>query len=509
MNSFSIQKIARSLAIFTITLFVLGSCEKKENTIGSGFLNGEKFDGGIYRKTKLLTFTTQKELIKTSGASLNLLGVYQDPIFGNIKSSFAIQAALSKEGPDFGTNPIIDSVILTMPYLGRADSDSTVTFNTDSIYGNKNLEMNIKISRLISFLHPDSTYYSDISFPIGDEIYNEIHVFNPDSISLSYRDTTDTGLDTIIHYKVPPSFRLKLINKFFQDNIVDTDPINLATNGNFIKHINGFVFETESTDGAIYSLNMLKKTGIVLYYHNDESYIRDGKVFKSERYDLVFSSKLARVNKYDFDRDMADPSLVAQLKDDYDTIPGSDFIFMQGMSGIQADIKLFTDDIQLDTLRKEKWIVNRADLVFRVSDDNKSDVGPPFRLMMVNRDSISVPGADYRMIDYVIEPFAFNGYLKSDATILSNSEDRYYRFRITNYVSAILDGELKLDENGQPIKDKDGNFEVIYDDNTNYPLRLISFSGNESVSRVKLNGSNNSDSSKNIFLEIQYSKKEF
>jgi hypothetical protein len=507
MNSFSISKIARSLAIFTITLFVLGSCEKKESTIGSGFLDGEKFGSGIYRNTKIIAYTKEKENVITSGTGLNLIGAYKDPNFGMIKSSFGIQLALSEEDPDFGTNAKIDSVVLTMPYLGRVQGDSLIVYDTDSIYGKKDIPMSFKISQLSGFLHPDSTFYSDIKLKKSVEIYNNpSFTFSPDSIILTRLDTTDTGADTTIVSKIPAAFREKLDEKYFQTNIIDlnkdgnSSPL-LYTNTNFItNHINGFVFETESTDGAVYSFNMFNKTSLIIYYKNDDL-DEDGKPLPQQKYQLLFNKKLTRVNSYEFDKSSADASLIAQIDPGYDTTVGSDIIYLQGMSGLQANIKLFTDSMQLDTLRRQGWLINRAELVYRVSDDNGNVVAPPFRLMMGNSDSLKVAGADYRMIDYLYEPVAFDGYLNNDATMLSGGvEKRYYKFRITNHIANILDGEIIMNDKGE--------YEVVYDDTKNYVIKLVSFSGSESVSRVKINSSNNTmDPAKNLFLEIHYSKK--
>ena len=508
MNIFSIPKIARSLAIFTITLLSLTSCEKTQNTIGSGFLDGEKFESGIFRGTSLLAYTKEKDKIKTSNSSLNLIGAYKDPIFGSIKSGFGIPMELSVVGPDFGTNPLVDSVILTMPYLGRLKEDVMI-YDTDSIYGDKDKAMSFKISELTKFLHPKKTYYSTIDLTKSEEIYNDpAFQFSADSIVLTRKDTTKTGADTTIVRKIPASFRARLDeyngtkNDYFQRKILDAQGTHvLKTNANFIEYINGLVFETESTDGAIYSFNMFKNTSLYIYYHNDNSFIKDGKPFKSEIFNLKFSPKQARVNKYDFDRSTANQSLQNQLVPTYDTTKGSDFIYIHGMSGLESKIKLFTNKDQLKALRDSAWIINKAELVYRVADDNGKAAAPPFRLLMANSDSLKVTGADYRIIDYIDEPSAFDGSLRSDATILSdNVEKRYYKFLITNHVAAILDGEIKIDDNG--------DYTIEYDDTKNFDIKLISFSGSQSVSRVKLNSTNNSDKSKKLFLQIHYSKKE-
>ena len=517
MNSISISKIARNLAIFTITLFVLGSCEKKENTIGSGFLDGEKFGSGIYRNTQILAFTKEKENIITSGSTRNLLGVYQDPIFGKAKSGFGIQLALSKVNPEFGANAKVDSVILTMPYLGKddtktigiGDDEETIKFknyDTDSIYGDKSIPMHIQISEFNKFLHSDSTYYSNEELTtVGSPIFEDMNfVAYLDSLTLYEHDRDGAITDTS---NIPAAFRVKLDENFFQQRIINLNKdgnlsLELSDNAEFIvNYMNGLVFNTASDNGAIFTFDMFKGSSVVIYYKNDDT-DSEGELLPPQSYELSFSNKLARVNSYEFDRASSDPLLVKQLAPIYDTVNGSEMIFLQGMSGLEANIKLFTDALQLDTLREQGWLINRAELVYRVAKDNESEANPPFKLLMANSDSLSIVGSDYRLLDQVIDPIAFDGRLNSDATILSDTEKRYYKFRITNHVSAILDGKLEMNDKGE--------YEVVYDDNTNYVIKLISYSGNESVSRVKINGTNASDTGidvKNLFLEIHYSKK--
>jgi len=504
MNLFSISKIARSLAIFTLALFVLGSCEKKENTIGSGFLDGEKFGSGIYRKTKITAFTTERDSIVTSRAKVNLLGVYKDPIFGQIKTSFGLQIGLSEEGPDFGANALVDSVILTMPYLGRVESDK-INYETDSIYGDVTIPMDIIISEMGDYLNPSDTYYS--FFDLTKNIVTEIDRFDSfipelDSITLYGHERDGKVKDTTT---IPASFRVKLDTAYFQRKIINLNKngikdYKLAEESNFFNYINGLVFDIQGTNGAVITFDMFKNSSLIIYYKNDDTDDK-GEPTPPQNFDLKFSNSYASINSYKFDRSSADASLITQIDPNYQQDQGSDYLFLQGMSGLEAEIELFTDRVQLDTLRKENWMINRAELVYRVSDDNGKAVAPPFRLMMANSDSLEVAGADYRIIDYVIEPAAFDGYLRSDVTILSdNVEKRYYKFRLTNHISAILDGEIKMNENGE--------YEVVYDDKVNYKIKLTSFSGSTSVSRTKMHGTNNIDKSKNLFLEIHYSKKD-
>ena len=507
MNRYSISKIARALAIFTISLFVLESCKKELSTIGSEFLKDEMFGTGIFRSVSMKAFTTEDNTVVTSKSVHNLLGSYQDPIFGMVRSTFGIQLSLSVDAPDFGTNPIIDSVILTMPYLGRSIGDSIINYETDSIYGNRTIPMQIKISEMIKFLHPDSTYYSNIEIPAGPQIYENLNfVSNLDSLTLLRDELDEDGKDTTIVTKIPAAFRVPLDNTYFQEKILNQQGTSvLADNANFIPYMNGLLYSTTSTDGAVYTFDMYNGTSLMIYYKNEDK-DEDGDPLPQQTYSLLFESTFARVNKYEFDRTNADASLLAQLGGD--TLEGSDAIYLQGMSGLEGNVKLFTDEDQLKALRDSNWLINQADLVYRVSYDNGDAVAPPYRLLMANVDSLVV--GDYRLIDQVVEPIAYDGALRSDQTILGGGETRYYKFRITNHVAAILDGELVLNSEGNPTFDEDGNPIIVYDDSKNYGIKLIALTGKESPSRVKLNSNKkpiSSPDAKNLFLEIKYSTK--
>lgn len=494
MNSFSINKIASILAIFTITLFLLEGCKKKETTIGSDFLDSQKFNSGTYRDTQIKSFTTQRKETATSNVSHNLVGVYSDPIFGTIKSSFGIQVILSEEDPDFGTSPIIDSVVLTMPFINEG------TDTTHIVYGDLSKSMTLEISQLQDLYHPDTTYYSDIVFshnPAFSIIPN--FEYSPDSLTLGDGS------------KIGPAFITKLDDSFFQTNVLDQGGTSsLVNNSNFLHYFYGLHFEVTENDGHLIPFEMTNGASLILYYKNSDKDSK-GDPLPQQNFELEFSTKVSRINSYNIDETtISDPSstLLAQIGGD--TLDGAETMYLQGMSGLEGNIKLFTNTDQLNSLRDSSWLINDAQLVYRVTDNNGSGDGiaPPFKLLMANRDTIDANnGGDYRLIDNVVEPILFGGSLQTSQTILDvNKEKRYYKFKITNHVASILDGEYEYDDNGEKKLDENGNSIFKYNEENNFPIKLIPLSGSESPSRVEVYGNKNSDDKK-LFLEIHYSKK--
>jgi len=511
MNRNSISKIAKSLAIFTISILALSACKKPDNSIGTNFLEGEMFNTGIYRNTKLMAFTSENNKIETSSASKSLLGAYRDEVFGMTRASYGIQLKLQQLSPSFGTNAVVDSVILTMPYLGRGDnrdikdsegnvigSEAFTNYETDSIYGDRTIPMHIQISELDKLLRTDSTYYSTVDLPItGSPLYENMNfVSYLDSLTLYGHNRDGSNKDTL---KIPASFRVHLDKDYFQTNIIDMEgSAALASEANFIDYFNGLSFSTTSNNGAVYSFDMLSGSSLVIYYKNDDL-DDDDELLSPQSFNLLFSSELSRANKYEFDRStITDPNstLIAQLNGD--TLNGSDALFLQGMSGLEGNLMLFTDDDQLKGLRDSSWLINDASLIYRVSDDNENAVAPPFRIYMFNRDSMY--SNNWQITDDIYENGAFDGNLRNDPKIFSG-EDRYYKFRITNHIDEILNGIHYTD-----IKGEDS---LAY--GPNYPIKIISTTGKESPSRVKLNSDKASTvnpDAKNLYLEIHYSKKE-
>ncbi|MEN8137217.1 MAG: DUF4270 domain-containing protein [Bacteroidota bacterium] len=513
MSQKSIIKIAKGLAIFSILFVITIACKKDVNDIGSDFLEGEKFETGIFRGTKLLAFTSQNEKVVSSRSSLNLLGAYKDNVFGTTISSFGAQLGLGSTNPDFGTNPKIDSVILTMPYLGKEDTktvkdsdgnDSIVSFInyvTDSVYGDALMPMHIQISEMNKFMHPDTTYYSNVDLPtVGSPLYedqNFIANFNEISL-LSYLYDDEGNVDSTIVTTLPAAFRAHLDKDYFQSKIIDMQGSSvLDNNSNFISYMNGLVFNTTSTDGAIFSFNLLSGTSIEIFYTN-EDLDDEGEALPQQRFSLYFGSNYARVNKYEFDRStITDPgsTLLAQLAGD--TLEGSDAIYLQGMSGLEGNIKLFSDEEQLQALRDSNWVINEASLTFRVTENKESAVSVPYKLYIFNRDSID--GGDWRIIDEYRDQLAFGGSMREDPYMFGG-DNRYYKFRITGLIHELLNGKTE-----QTVEGVDSQ---VYP--YNYPIRLISVSGTESTSRVKLNSNivdGNNPDVKNLRLEIKYSKK--
>ena len=118
--------------------------------------------------------------IPSSGIPQYLLGVYGDSEFGRLEGSIAAQLLLPKTGElyTYGVNPVIDSVLVTIPYQATQienASDGKPQFELDSVFGKPGTAFGLKVFELKTFLNTldpndpskSAIYYSDKEFQLA------------------------------------------------------------------------------------------------------------------------------------------------------------------------------------------------------------------------------------------------------------------------------------------------------------------------------------------------------
>jgi len=169
--------IFRNVGLGFILLLGIISCEKDLEDIAVDIAGQRPFDVG----DSIFEIIAYHNNIDSSRVDNNdqqkvplyLLGVNSNNTFGSLKSDLITQVHLPLTSVDFGTNPIIDKVVLDIPYFSTRDGDQAATdpdtgspildesgdtisapnFILDSIYGKQNLAYNISVSELGTFLN--------------------------------------------------------------------------------------------------------------------------------------------------------------------------------------------------------------------------------------------------------------------------------------------------------------------------------------------------------------------
>jgi len=375
-------------------------CKKPDN-LGEDIivLEDDKLNILFTDTLTVTAYSVLEDSVSTSKLKYNLLGSHYDPVFGTTTASFYTQLRLSENNVNFGTNPVCDSVILTLRYTG--------------FYGDTSAQQTIRAYEVDETMYPDSTYYSNDSLNLVPvEIGVQNVVFRPE--------------DTIYYNNLPVESHLRFyLNKSFGEKIIaKSGQTELSDNENFQKFIKGIFVTADKAvnDGGYAYFDLMSPLSILsIYYHNDT----DTLVYKFAINE--FCSYFSTFNHYGYAD--ADAGFRAQVIMG-DTALGNQKLYIQSLGGVKTFFRFPT----LKNLTKDGPIaVHNAQLLINVSQG--SDMGfyqPVYGLAVVKLDS----AGNKKFIEDYYEGSAFYG---GDY----HSTDKYYSFNINRYIQNIADGREK------------------------------------------------------------------
>lgn len=264
--------------------FMLWNCESEADNLGSQFFEGASAEG-VNKAYDVIAYNiSNNDTIRSDASKLTYatLGAFNEPQFGLQKSSYVTQARLSTYNPDFGTNPVVDSVVLEIKPVYPTDSVKTVTddkfvypdgnveakkvTNTYPVtkYGNKNLKLTVNVHEVTDFLGaPSDIVYSD-------QVVNYSTLLGSKQIGGTVTGTTITKkTDNSELYKSDPYIRVNLDKNFFQNKIIaKKGQPELSDASNFIRYFKGIRISVAENDGYIFKFTP-NDTQIKIYYKSD------------------------------------------------------------------------------------------------------------------------------------------------------------------------------------------------------------------------------------------------
>ncbi len=453
-------KRARLAPIALLLVLAFTSCDSDFNTIG-GTLIGGQFNNVPLYKAGVKAHSNKIGPVQTNGLSANLLGVYNEPVYGQQVANVLTQLSLTSNNPQFGDQPVVDSVVLTLPYFSKAveaGEDGNPVYELDSIFGNSPYKLTVSRSNFfLNDFDPDANfataqkYYSNQgplfeSNLIGDPLYtNENYL--PSDEEVVYGQFNETNvLDTV---RVTPRLRANLPIQFFQDNIINKqDSPELSNNNNFKNFIRGLYFKAEplNGDGNMLLLNFANaEAGITIYYNSQvvDSSDSDGDgdstdmVGKPAIYKLNFGPNTVNAFSEDF------PTGITSEIAEGNAQTGAENLFLKGGEGAMSVINLFEDETELAELRANKWLINEANLIFFV-DQNRVEGGDlePERIYLYNLKT------NEQLFDYLIDPTLNTENPLTSVTTHSGRLERNesgegvsYKIRITEHVKNVLNND--------------------------------------------------------------------
>jgi hypothetical protein len=359
----------------------------------------------LVEKNNISSFTYTDGPIRTDEPPKSLLGSFYDPIFGLSTINFATQFRL-QDFPDFGTNPVADSVKLFLYYR--------------LMYGDTVTPQRFRVYELETPLNVDQDYRQDVNLEamaydqlLGELIYKP--VVRIDSAS---RDT----FYQLITIPLDISLGEKLVN---------ADSSQMINNDRFLEFFKGLLIESEdqaAPGGSILTLeaassNIFQGSALVVYYNNEEN--RNKETPDTMLNPYVITQFSARVNS--IEHDYSGTPFEANLNVD----AGEDsLIYIQATGGLKSKIYIEGLASWQDSVNTA---INKAELIFQV-DTIATDMErfpPPSQLLFTFVDN---DGNEQLPNDYWFSPAYYGGQLRTS--------DYTYRFNITQHLQRILDGEV-------------------------------------------------------------------
>ncbi len=455
----NLKKIFNVLSVVVVGGFLLFSCEPDSDKLGEQlFINGEAQANET--SYDLIAYNlTNNDTVRSDASRLDsaTIGVFKDPIFGSQSASYATQLRLSTYDPDFGTNPVVDSVVMVMkPYY---NSSNVTTFNNESfVYPDGNVDakvtlntypakkfgntaiasMNVKVEEVTSFLdgYTDKQYSNKV-LSLGNVLGTTAFDGNVKSVAIT-RDSDNSTL-----YSSDAGIRILLDNNFFQSKILNMqNKPELQNAANFIRYIKGLKISMTDNDGYLMTFSP-NNIDLKMYYRYDKT-DNGTTTMVHNVYPFLLNSGNTHVGLIQYDRSNA--SQYTTYVSSTPNMAGDQKVFLQAMGGPSMGVKIPETAI---TQLKQLYQNNKAAIVsakIRVYTDNSiwtNDLPKPDTFNIITRTDDPTQPANKRYT------YAFTSDLTNYGTLATFSlykyfnldqNPAYYDFSITKTLKDIVEG---------------------------------------------------------------------
>lgn len=284
------------------------------------------------------------------------LGAFNETNFGMQKSSFVTQVRLSSYSPDFGTNAVIDSVVLQMKplYQTATDSIKTNTVDDNFTYGTDNTP-----AKKVVTSYPVTKYGkykingATPTFTIRVDEVNEFLNSSTDAVMSNKQVTLGASLGTktfdgyLRSVKITKDsdnselfsndigFRMPLDANFFQQKIINKKgSFELGDVASFIRYFKGLRISVDENDGYLMSFDPNGITATIYYKYDktDNSTVTR----TSSTFTLDLGSSNAHFNQIQYARSSNFNSAISGSS----STLGDKQLYVQGMGGPGAEIKI-------------------------------------------------------------------------------------------------------------------------------------------------------------------------
>jgi hypothetical protein len=463
--------VIKSVFLLIIVAFTTVACEKDFVNVESDISGAQNFTTNS-RLFPFVSYSKKLDPVQTNATTSNVLGFYNDPVYGKTSANLVTQIAPDDVSPNFGDNLEIVSVKLYIPYYATADDtddDGNTTYILDSIFGNATSPYKLSILKneyYLRNLDPESdfgasqAYYSNaysslnLSAFEGDLIYQSPDSgFVPSSqyVAIEEIPIDEDELEELETSRAPGMY-LDLNNQIFdnskwKDLLVQSDGTanpNLNNIADFKNAFRGLIFKVEQiglNEGNMAYLNLSEGATIDIRYETD---VEGTTTNERERDTYTFNFNSIKFNTFE------NVTNTIPLTDG-DVENGDDQLFISGFKGSMAVLDLFNGNIvdengtTQDALiyfkdREDKWLINEAALTFYVDiPDGQGGQTEPDRVILYDLET-KAPIADYFLDGTATSTDPVNSLILYSPKLERDSDLNgvKYKIRLTEHLNNIL-----------------------------------------------------------------------
>jgi len=378
-------------------------CVKPESSIGLGLQPETDLLNLVTTDTLTLEiFTVREDSLETDELSTAVLGRVFQPRIGWTTAGFATQLRLSAPGINFGSNPQVDSLFLSLRFTGD-------TYGQLSPQG-------LLVHQLADSISLDSTYYSNFNPEVIPDILNDAF---QEEISLNPSDDLIIGEDTIVS-----QIRLNLLPSLGQ-TILNQDTSVFSSNESWLDFFPGIVVSTQGNGVGAAGIDISSGLSLMrLHYHNDTD---------TSFYDFLISPLSARVNMFSQGY-VADLSSLNSPIHDSVFVDGNRSLYIMSGAGLKTHIKIpFLESINDSITESGDTIslgcaIQKAELIFTLDDSYFDSRYPPQEQLYILTENSE--GSPISTPDQMSQGVNIDGYY--------DSQNKAYRFNISRSIQHLL-----------------------------------------------------------------------
>jgi hypothetical protein len=349
--------------------------------------SGDNFNVSFDTLDVVYGYTKVADSIRAGFKEHQLIGSIEDPFFGFSKAELVTTISSSTTSGGFGTNPVVDSVIL---YLAWSD-----------LKGEGDLPFQLRVYEFTEQIRYDSTYYSNMDLT-GKYRQPELGstLVNPG--------------DSIIV--------IRITGQEFIDKFLAAEDTILESSYYLQDYIYGLYLTTEDTqdEGIIMDFNFdLPNNQLYFYYSNDT-------LDSLSQYYSLENNNNGRINVFRHDPSGYPLEEYLLNSSDYDSL-----IFVQSMAGVSSVLRFPGLMHWLDSM---PVAINEARLIVPVADTNITLQRSKYLPQTLNLYLIDENGNLARVYDEVLDASGFGGGL--------DEQTQTYSYTIKTQIQSILAGNV-------------------------------------------------------------------